>query len=113
VIFTLPNSETMLRRLLAVSDDSCLREHLYPLLLKRAGMSCTNYGPVLLLATDLMEYHKQTPSTRTRPTWKQIHELVKALTDNPEAQVEAERFLDELPSSPFRMYQQILHSLME
>ncbi len=55
-IFNLPDRDTMLERLLAVSDNSHLQERLYPLLLKDAGHEKVAIGIIMMVVLAISEY---------------------------------------------------------
>lgn len=93
-VITLPDNETMLRRLRAVNDEQHLRQKFYPLLLKDAGRELVPQGVVMMFVLAISDYIKGMPPMMETLMLMRADEYIDALiVDNEDAATEAKEFL--------------------
>jgi len=78
-VFTLPDQNTMLIRLLNVNDESHLRNNFYPLILKHAGSSKVPAGVVMILTLAIHDYTDGMPAAMSAVLLMQVDDFVDAI----------------------------------
>lgn len=94
-VITLPNHEEMLGRLLKISDETHLKEGLYPILLESAGQTRVAGGVVITLALAIHDYTEGLPPAMANLLYKQVPDFIDALIDDKEVAEQAKKFFQE------------------
>jgi len=92
----LPSREMMLPRLIEVSDDRYMVEHLYPFLLKQAGKTRVPVGVIVMLDTAIATFMEDLPLIVQNGAIKLIPKFVDALVEDRKAALEAKNFYNEV-----------------
>lgn len=88
----LPSKEEMLERLLKVSGECHLQNHLYPKLLQEAGQEKLPMGVVMMLELAIHDYTEGMPPMVNILLNQQMPDFIDALIPDEEAAKEAKDF---------------------
>ena len=91
----LPTREDMLRRLIAVRDNSHYQERFYPILLKAAGQRRVAQGVVMMFTLAIHDYTQGLPPMMANLVYMDVPEFIDALVDDKEVAEEAKTFLEQ------------------
>jgi hypothetical protein len=91
----LPDRAEMLRRLVAVRDNSHYQERFYPILLKDAGQRRVAAGVVMMFTLAIHDYTQGMPPMVANLVHMDVPEFIDALVDDKEVAEAAKAFLKE------------------
>jgi hypothetical protein len=94
-VFTLPNKEEMLARLMKVNSNSHFAEKLYPRLTRSAGREKVPMGVVMMLTLAIHDYMEGLPPMMGALVEKQVPEFIDALIPDPKAAEEAKKLWEQ------------------
>lgn len=89
---TLPSKERMLERLIAVNDNTHLKERFYPKLLREAGNQKVAMGVVLMIQLAIHDYAQGMPPSVAVAMQLMVDRLIDALVEDAGVAQEAKEF---------------------
>jgi len=88
----LPDRKEMLKRLVAVSDESHFQERFYPILAQSAGRELVASGVVMMLTLAIHDYTKGMPPMMAGLVHMYVPQFIDALVDDKEVAEQAKVF---------------------